>query len=143
MHTFVIDHLKKKFPQCVVVDGRVVGRKRVESVRRFQSNRRTNLLLGNWKAAGVAITLHAASNGAALDLPWTPGDLLQGEDRLHRFGQKKNVIIHYLIALNTIEEKLLKLLRKKSKVLDAILDGKADVGDLDIFGELLAEIRRQ
>jgi len=143
MHTFVIDHLMSKFPRCVVIDGRVVGRKRDETVRKFQSNSRVNLLLGNWRAAGVGITLTAAHNAAALDLPWTPGDLVQGEDRIHRIGQKKNVIIHYLTTLDTIEEKLIKILRKKSKVLDAILNGKGSAEDLGIFDELLSEMKRQ
>lgn len=143
MHTFVIDHLKNRFGQkAVVIDGRVTGRKREETVRKFQSNRQVNLLLGNWIAAGVGITLTAACNAAALDLPWTPGDLLQGEDRIHRIGQKKKVVIHYLTALNTIEERQIKILRKKSTILDAILDGKGSSKDLNVFDELIKEIKR-
>lgn len=143
MHTFVIDYLKERFKHCVVIDGRVTGRRRDEAVRTFQSNRRVNLCLGNWKAAGIGITLHASCNGVGLDFPWTPGDLLQGEDRLHRIGQKKNVWIHYLVALQTIEEKLMKLLRRKSKVLDSILNGKASADDFDIFDELLNTLNQR
>lgn len=143
MHTFVIDHLKEKFGRrAVIIDGRVTGRKREETVRCFQSNRRVDLLLGNWKAAGVGLTLHAASNAAALDLPWTPGDLLQGEDRIHRIGQKKKVIIHYLMALGTIEEKQVKVLRKKSRILDDILNGRTPAKDLNTFDALLKELRQ-
>jgi len=143
MHTFVIDQLKERFPSSVVIDGRVVGRKRDETVRKFQSNRRVNLLLGNWKAAGVGITLHAASNAAALDFPWSPGDLLQGEDRIHRIGQKKKVVIHYLTALGTIEEKLVRILRKKSDILDAVLNGEEDAQSFNIFEDLLEIIRTE
>ena len=136
--TFVIDHLKQKFGnRAVIIDGRVTGRKREETRRCFQSNRRVDLLLGNWRAAGVGITLTAASNAAALDLPWTPGDLLQGEDRIHRIGQKKKVMIHYLMALDTIEEKQVTILKKKTKILDAILDGKKYTGQLNMFDELI------
>jgi len=139
MHTFVIDHLKRKFPQSVIIDGRVIGRKREETVRMFQSNRRVNLFLGNWKAAGLGITLTAAHNALGLDLPWTPGDLLQGEDRLHRIGQKKDVDVYYLIVKDTIEEKLVKLQQTKSKVLAAVLDGgSGGAGGKDIFDELLS-----
>lgn len=143
MHTFVVDHLKEKFGhRCVVVDGRVTGRKRVESVRLFQSNKRVSLFVGNWIAAGVGITLTAAHNFAALDFPWTPGDLVQGEDRIHRIGQKKNCYIHYLAVLGTIEAKLIQILKQKSKTLDAILDGGRSPNNLDIFDVLLREMRK-
>lgn len=143
MHTFVIDYLQERFrSRALVINGKVTGRKREETVRLFQSNRRWDLMLGNWIAAGVGITLTAASNIAALDFPWTPGDLAQGRDRVHRIGQKKNVFFHYLTALNTIEEKQIKGLQKKSKILDAILNGEAGAEDFDVFDELLAEMKR-
>lgn len=143
MNTFVIDHFKQKYPDSVVIDGRVTGRKREESVRKFQNNKATRLLLGNWKAAGVGLTLHSAHNIAALDFPWTPGDLLQGEDRIHRIGQKKNCVIHYLFALGTIEERLISILQRKATVLDSVLNGSGKTADLDIFGALLTDIARK
>ena len=142
MNTFVIDHLSDRFRQSVIIDGRVIGRRREESVRRFQSNRQVSLLLGNIKAAGLGLTLTAARQAVFLDFPWTPGDLLQGEDRVHRIGQKKNVIIHYLTTLDTIEEKMIRVLRKKATVLDAVLNGETPSKDLDIFDQLLKEIKR-
>jgi SWI/SNF-related matrix-associated actin-dependent regulator 1 of chromatin subfamily A len=142
MHTFVIDHLKAKFgARAVIVDGRVRGRKRAETVRKFQSNRKCDLFLGQWVAAGVGITLTSAHHVAALDFPWTPADLIQGEDRIHRIGQKLKCIIHYLAALGTIEEKQIKIQLRKSKILDAILNGQRKSKDLDIFRELLREMR--
>lgn len=143
MHTFVIDHLKQRFPEALIIDGRVTGRKRTEIVHQFRSHPRKRLLFGNWIAAGVGITLTAAWNVAAFDLPWTPGELLQGEDRCHRIGQKHNVIINYLTALGTIEEKQMTLLRRKAGVLDAVLDGKAKVTDFNLFDELIDELRKE
>jgi len=144
MHTAVIDHLKQKFGnRCVIIDGRVTGRKRVETVRLFQSNRKVDLLIGQWTAAGVGITLTASHNFVALDFPWTPGDLVQGEDRIHRIGQKKDCYVHYLAVLGTIEERLIKILRKKAKVLDAILNGvKGTSHELNIFDILLTEMKQ-
>jgi SWI/SNF-related matrix-associated actin-dependent regulator 1 of chromatin subfamily A len=139
-NTFVIDYFHAAFPSSVVVDGRVTGRKRVESVRKFQSNRSVNLFLGNWKAAGVGITLTTAKHAVALDYPWTPGDLLQGEDRIHRIGQKRKATVHYLMTLDTIEAKLVKVLREKATVLDAVLNGKRSGSDLDIFSQLLKSV---
>lgn len=141
MHTFVIDYLKKRFPEALVINGSVTGIKRVETVRAFQSNPRKNLLLGNWRAAGVGLTLTAAYNAVVFDLPWTPGDLLQGEDRIHRIGQTKDCTIHYLIVLGTIEEKLMRILRTKFGVVDDILNGEGSSEDLTIFDELLREMQ--
>lgn len=143
MHRFVIDHLKDRFPKALIIDGRVTGRLRHETVRSFQNNPRSNLLLGNWRAAGMGITLTAACHFVGLDFPWTPGDLFQGEDRIHRYGQKRKVIIFYLAVLNTIEEKLIKILRSKAKILDAVLNGEASEEDLDIFEALLTEMKRE
>lgn len=140
MHTPVIKHLKNVFPDILVINGSVSGKKREETKRRFQNVPRARLLVGNWKAAGVGITLTAAHSLAALDFPWTPGDLFQGEDRIHRIGQKEKCIIYYLTAINTIEEKLINLLRDKAHILDAILNGKRSSEDLDIFGDLIRSL---
>lgn len=143
MHTSVINHLAERFRgRCVVINGSVTGKARHDTVKKFQTHRGTDLLFGNWKAAGVGITLTSACHGAALDYPWTPGALAQGEDRLHRIGQLRKVMWHYLVALGTIEEKQIKLLRLKDKILAAILDGDEDAEDFNFFDALLAEMKK-
>lgn len=142
MHTDVIRHVYKRFNRIAVkVDGSVSGQKRVESVRKFQGHRGCRLFVGHWKAAGIGLTLTASNVVAALDLPWTSGDMVQGEDRIHRIGQKLKCFIYYLVALGTIEEKQLKILKEKSAVLAAILDGRRSTKDLDLFEELMRELK--
>ncbi len=143
MHQAVIDRLQERFSDiCVVVNGQVTGRHRAATVRRFQQSPTVKLFLGNLKAGGAGLTLTAARQIVFLDLPWTPGDLMQGEDRVHRIGQEGNVIVHYLIALATIEEVLIKLLRRKGKILKAVLNGQAGEEELDILGQLLAAMSK-
>lgn len=145
MHTFVLDHLHDHFRQSsVLINGPVRGCKRAERVRQFNGNRRIQNLFGNWKAAGVGLNLQShCAFAASFDFPWTPGDLLQGEDRIHRIGQKRKVLVYYLVALGTIEERLMRILQYKSKIIEEILDGNRDSAELDIFSDLLDSLKKR
>ncbi|QDP54815.1 MAG: hypothetical protein Unbinned3891contig1000_13 [Prokaryotic dsDNA virus sp.] len=136
MHTETIESLRGAWKDILVINGSVKGRDRTDAVRIFQTNPRHRLLVGNIKAAGIGVTLHASSNLVFLDLPWSPGDLMQAEDRIHRIGQKDRVLIQYLLALGTVEENLMKLLRTKSRVLNNVLNGGSTDTDLSVFNDL-------
>ena len=127
-------HYSKK---SVTIDGSVTGQKRHHAVDRFQKVKDVRLALCNPRAAGVGITLSAASNVVYVDFPWTPGVLKQGEDRIHRIGQTKQCFIWFLAAHRTIEEKLCRMLQDKQAILDQVLDGIESGRDFDVFNELL------
>ena len=136
-HKFVIDRLMQVFGErAVKIDGSVSQENRQLAVDQFQNNPAVQLFVGNIKAAGVGLTLTAASNVAFLELPWTPGELQQAEDRCHRIGQKDTVNIYYLLAESSIEETIAQLIDKKMRVLDAVLDGK-ETSDDNLLTELL------
>jgi len=138
-HKFVIAALIEEFKDVTVkVDGSVTGTNRQKAVDEFQNNPNIRLFIGNIKAAGIGITLTASSNVAFIELPWTPGEVTQAEDRCHRIGQKNSVNIHYLLAANTIEEKIARMLDRKRKVLDSVLDGKETETE-SLLSELMKE----
>jgi SWI/SNF-related matrix-associated actin-dependent regulator 1 of chromatin subfamily A len=143
-HTSTIDALINEFGKLAVkVDGSVTNEKRNQAVQQFQNNNLIKLFIGNIQAAGIGITLTAASAVAFVELDWVVGNHTQAEDRIHRIGQKaESINIYYLIAVNTIEEKLIKLLEKKAKVLDSVLDGKP-IKEPNIFQELIDEIKNE
>jgi len=143
IHRNTINTLMQEFKGVAVkVDGSVTKEKRQEAVQAFQSNPNYKLFIGNIKAAGVGLTLTASSNVVFLELPWTPGELGQAEDRAHRIGQKKAVNIYYLLARGTIEEKIAKLLDIKKKVLGRVLDGQ-EVGEETLLTTLLASYEKR
>lgn len=124
-HKIVVDKLMETFGNVAVkVDGSVSSIKRNEAVQAFQNDPKVRLFVGNIQAAGTGLTLTAASSVAFVELPWTPGELAQAEDRCHRIGQKNTVNIYYLLAKDTIEGDVIELLDEKRLVLDAVLDGQ-------------------
>lgn len=125
-HKNTIEHLMQELKQYnpVKVDGSVSAEGRQGAVDRFQNDNDCRLFVGNIKAAGVGLTLTAASSTATIELGWTPGEHDQAEDRVHRIGQEADSVnAYYLLAAGTIEEEIACLLDEKRKVIDQVLDG--------------------
>lgn len=143
VHRKIVETLMTKFADVAVkVDGSVTGNMRQEAVDRFQNEEGVRLFVGNIKAAGVGITLTAASNTCFIELGWTPGDHDQAEDRVHRIGQESNSVgAYYLLAEGTIEETIAELIDKKRKVLTRVLDGEEAEGD-SMLKELFSSFRK-
>jgi len=143
IHRHVIDYLMGVFGDIAVkVDGSVSGKKRQEAIDRFQNDAKIKLFIGNIRAAGVGITLTASSTVVFIELPWTPGELIQAEDRVHRIGQRESVNIYYLLAVGTIEERIAGIIDNKRKVLDQVLDGKEPERD-SLLRELLDQYKKE
>lgn len=124
-HKFVVDELMDTFKGISVkIDGSVTIPDRQRAVDIFQLNPKCKLFVGNIQAAGTGLNLQASSNVAFLELPWHSGHVVQAEDRCHRIGQKDSVNVHFLLAQNTIEEKIAKMIDSKRKITDSVLDGK-------------------
>jgi len=75
-------------------------------------------------AAGVGITLTAASTVVFAELHWTPGVILQAEDRVHRIGQKCSVNVHFLLANGTVDDFIWPSIVHKVEVVSAMCDGR-------------------
>jgi len=124
IHKAILAPIVKRYrPLSVFVDGSVPSKIRKNYVHQFQTNAKTRLFIGNIQAAGVGITLTAACTVTFIELPWTPGEVTQAEDRIHRIGQTQVASCYYLVARGTIEDHLCRILQSKQDVISAVLDG--------------------
>ena len=103
--------------------GAVKSEDRQEAITKFQDpNSKVRFFVGNPQTAGYGITLTAASNVVYYSNGYDLEKRLQSEDRAHRIGQKKSVTYVDLIAPKTVDEKIVKALRKKMNIANEIMD---------------------
>ena len=84
-----------------------------------------DVFLISLKAGGVGLNLTEADTVLLLDPWWNPASEAQAIDRTHRIGQQAPVHVLRMIALGTIEEKVLALQRRKRALFDAVVDDEA------------------
>jgi HJR/Mrr/RecB family endonuclease len=78
------------------------------------------------KAGGLGLTLTRANHVYHFDLWWNPSVAAQAEDRAHRIGQKKTVFVTSLLTVDTIEERIQNLLKKKRQLFKEVIDDLSD-----------------
>jgi SNF2 family DNA or RNA helicase len=57
---------------------------------------------------------------------------MQALNRAHRIGQTKNVFVYRYITSNSIEEKIVRLQEKKSRLADIFISSNNPLKDIDI-----------
>ncbi|XP_011073843.1 SWI/SNF-related matrix-associated actin-dependent regulator of chromatin subfamily A-like protein 1 isoform X2 [Sesamum indicum] len=119
IHKFL---LKKKVG-CIRIDGSTPAASRQALVTEFQEKDSVKAAVLSIKAGGVGLTLTAASTVIFAELSWTPGDIIQAEDRAHRIGQVSSVNIYYLLANDTVDDIIWDVIQSKLENLGQMLDG--------------------
>jgi SWI/SNF-related matrix-associated actin-dependent regulator 1 of chromatin subfamily A len=148
-HKSVVSELKDKLgDQAVMLVGDMSMEDRQYSVDEFQNNPKVKYFIGSIMAAGVGITLTAASTVVFAELDWVPGNMSQAEDRCHRIGQLNSVLVQHLVLEHSLDAKIIRKLIKKQEVIDKALDLEYDLSsiDFDIDEEILPkkkEIKNQ
>ena len=114
----------------------------------FMAHAGPAVLIATGDSMGEGLNLNDADIIYFAGLPWTPGQVRQWEGRFHRMGQKKPVLIVFLVAEHTVDEHVASVLLEKlppigDTVKDEALDGiVADFrGDADaVVASALAKI---
>ena len=90
----------------------------------FQSESGPPVLIMSLKAGGIGLNLTAADHVFIMDPWWNPAVETQASDRAHRIGQEKPVMIYKVVALNSIEEKIIELQHQKQSLFNAVIDNE-------------------
>lgn len=143
-HHDVIDGLQAGLDEfgCVTVTGQTPGADRQAAVDRFQADPTCRVFLGNIKAAGVGLTLTAASTVVFVESDWTPGWMQQAEDRAHRIGQTESVLVQYLVFDGSMDAVLAQTLVSKADISDRALDREVNPKDLSAVIEQIQQAEK-
>ncbi|XP_042433274.1 SWI/SNF-related matrix-associated actin-dependent regulator of chromatin subfamily A-like protein 1 isoform X6 [Zingiber officinale] len=127
-HQHMIDaihqFLLKKKVGCIRIDGGTPPTSRQAFVADFQEKDGIKAAVLSIRAGGVGLTLTAASTVIFAELSWTPGDIIQAEDRAHRIGQVSSVNIYYLLANDTVDDIIWDVVQNKLENVGQVLDGQ-------------------
>lgn len=121
--------LKENSINSVILTGEMGAEERQNSVDSFQNKTSTKVFIGSIHAAGVGITLTAASHVIFAELDWVPGNMAQAEDRCHRIGQTESVLVQHLVLEGSLDATIAQTLVEKQNVIDKALDEKTAPAD--------------
>jgi len=98
------------------IDGGVSWSERGPMIKRFNADNNVRIFLLSTRAGGQGINLAAADTVILFDSDWNPQQDLQAQDRAHRIGQTKPVIVYRIATKNTVEQTLLEKAEGKRRL---------------------------
>jgi SWI/SNF-related matrix-associated actin-dependent regulator of chromatin subfamily A-like protein 1 len=105
------------------------------AISSFSEKNDTRVFIGSMGAAGTGVDgLQNNCNTVVFaELDWTPSLVDQAESRLQRIGQKNSVWVYHIVANDSIDSRIVKLMMEKEAVAKEILDYRPD----QLFDKLL------
>ena len=124
------DYFKSNYWDYSILTGQTHNREK--TIKEFQDYNSKKLFLISLKAGGVGLNLTQADYVFLLDPWWNPASEDQAISRAHRIGQKKNVFVYKFITIGTIEEKIVQLQQKKSKLANMFINSQNPLKGLSL-----------
>jgi len=127
--------------KCCRLDGGVSAEDRTQAMNDFNSDKSIDVFLLSTRAGGLGVNLVSADTCIIFDSDWNPHMDLQAQDRCHRIGQTKRVMVYRLAACGTVEEQILVKAKQKLKLEQLVVSkGKfKDIGKKTDRSERIAE----
>ncbi|EAW50034.1 helicase, lymphoid-specific, isoform CRA_i [Homo sapiens] len=98
------------------LDGSMSYSEREKNMHSFNTDPEVFIFLVSTRAGGLGINLTAADTVIIYDSDWNPQSDLQAQDRCHRIGQTKPVVVYRLVTANTIDQKIVERAAAKRKL---------------------------
>ena len=119
----IVNILTEKYGPGSVVSyyGLTPQEERQKNIKKFQANNGVRFLVGTPQTGGYGITLTEANTVIYYSNGYDLEKRMQSEDRAHRIGQKKTVTYVDIIAQDTVDEKIVKSLRKKINIASEVM----------------------
>lgn len=111
--------LISKIGKTVKVSGLVTGEERNKNIDDFIEGR-VKYMIATQETGGTSFTFTNCSNVVYLSNGFKYGDRIQSEDRNHRIGTKNAVTYTDIIMENSIEAKILEILKKKKSLAEYV-----------------------
>ena len=99
---------------CVDVQGSTRENDRGKAVDAFQRDPEVRVFLGNVRAAGTGLTLHAAARIIMVESDWSPAANSQALMRVHRIGQTRAVHAQFVSLANSLDEHVTNVVARKT-----------------------------
>jgi len=121
--TSIIKEIVKVYGPGSVVDyyGLTPQDQRQKNRDAFQNDSKVRFFVGTPQTGGYGLTLTAANTVIYYSNGYDLEKRIQSEDRAHRICQKKSVTYVDILAEETVDEKIVKSLRKKINIASEVL----------------------
>lgn len=118
--------LSKKFDTYTVhkITGATTTPQRNKIIEEFQNDKKPQIIVANMVACGVGVTLTASHTVVFAEIDFTPSNMMQAEARVHRITQTEPVNSVYLLANDSLDVKIMGLIRSKIDIIKQTLKGE-------------------
>ncbi len=115
---------------------------RQQTIDRFQAEEGFNVIIMSPIAAGVGLNVTDANHIIHYSRHWNPAKEEQATDRAYRIGQKKDVFVHYPMAVfpDEMKDEEGKKLKSFDEILDTLLFNKKMLANNALFPTEQAEV---
>ena len=119
--------------------GKIPSNQRDAVIRRFREDADAHVILMSYGAGGVGLNLQFANYVFLFDRWWNPAVEDQAINRAHRIGVSGPVTVTRFLVLDTIEERIDRVLQEKRELFDTIFSGaegprKLSLTQQELFG---------
>ena len=119
----IYEALKEKYKDIKThrIIGATTNPQREKIINEFQNEDTPQIIVANMIACGVGVTLTKAHTVVFAELDFTPSNIMQAEARVHRITQEHIVNSIFMIANDSLDEKILGIIREKIGVIKEVI----------------------